>query len=60
MRKAVMEALRSLGALEQAVSGWRDEDQQLLQKQRQHLEVLANHVGYFRLGEEENPAKPPT
>lgn len=56
IRNAVLNALESLGSLEQAVtevSGWRDADQKLLQKQRQHLEVLADDIQYFQLKEEE-------
>lgn len=56
IRNAVLNALESLGSVEQAVtevSGWRDADQKLLQKQRQHLEVLADDIQYFQLKEEE-------
>lgn len=55
-RKGLLDALNSLCALEQAVtevSGWRDGDQQLLKRQREHLEGLAEHVQYFRLRERE-------
>jgi len=56
IRMTVPYALKSLDALEQSVaelSGWRDADQQLLQKHRQHLEALSDHVQYFRVKEEE-------
>ncbi len=56
IRMTVPYALKSLDALEQSVaelSGWRDSDQQLLQKHRQHLEALSDHAQYFRLKEEQ-------
>ena len=58
MRIAALDALKSLDALEQAlteVNGWGDKDQQILQKHRRHLEVLVDHARYFRLKEEESP-----
>lgn len=58
MRIAVPDALKSLDTLEQSVAeagGWRDSDQQLLQKHRKNLEILTELAQYFRLSEEKMP-----
>ncbi|MBW2309980.1 MAG: methyl-accepting chemotaxis protein [Deltaproteobacteria bacterium] len=51
------DALESLGSLERAVtrvSGWRDVDQQILDKQRGYLEALADNIQYFNVKGEMN------
>jgi methyl-accepting chemotaxis protein len=60
MQKASLDALKSMGALEQVVSkpnGWQDADRELLRNQRQQLEALAEQARYFRLKEEKNPGR---
>jgi TolA-binding protein len=60
VRGALHAALESLDSLEQAVtrlSGWREEDQQLLRKQRQQLEAMADAIQYFQIRKEEEQQK---
>ena len=58
MGGALQAAHESFDSLERTVTqvrGWREEDQQLLQKQHQHLEAMANAIQYFQVNEEEEP-----
>ena len=46
---ASLDALKSLGELEQNVGGWTETDKELFHVHRQHLDTLMNTAGYFRL-----------
>jgi len=49
---AGLDTLKSLGELEQKVSGWTDTDKELLRVHGQHLDTLMDAAGYFRLQSE--------
>lgn len=51
---AGLEALKSLGELEQKVSAWTDTDKESLRLHRQHLDTLTDTARYFRLQKGEN------
>ena len=53
---AGLDALKSLGELEQKVSAWTDTDREPLRLHRQHLDTLMDTARYFRLqkGEHEH------
>jgi len=46
---ASLDALKSLGELEQKASGWTETDKELLRLHRQHLDRLTDTARYFRL-----------
>jgi methyl-accepting chemotaxis protein len=46
---ASLDALKSLGELEQKVSGWTETDKELLRLHRQHLDRLTDTARYFQL-----------
>jgi methyl-accepting chemotaxis protein len=46
---ASLDALKSLGDLEQKVSGWTETDKELLRLHRQHLDRLTDTARYFQL-----------
>ena len=46
---ASLDALKSLGELEQKVSGWTETDKELLRLHRQHLDTLMDTARYFQL-----------
>jgi methyl-accepting chemotaxis protein len=46
---ASLDALKSLGELEQKVSGWTETDKELLRLHRQHLDRLMDTAQYFQL-----------
>ena len=55
-RVRLLDALKSLGALEQVISrasDWADRERQLLKDHREHLEAIANNARYFHLTEKE-------
>ena len=56
VRVSSLDALKSLGALEQVISrasDWADRERQLLKDHREQLEAIANNARYFHLTEKE-------
>ena len=46
---AGLDALKSLGELEQKASGWEDTDKEILRLHRQHLDTLMDTTRYFQV-----------
>jgi methyl-accepting chemotaxis protein len=62
VRNAVAGVLESLDSREQVVtqvSGRQNQDQELLENQRQHLEAMVKDIHYFRLKEDGKPKQGP-